>query len=371
MVALPPSQHTTAAAVLRWRAAQPQEHRAHLGASVLGHACDRHIWYLFRNAQASEFEGRMLRLFDRGKREEATVYQELRGIGVELHADEHGKQIDCRDASGHIGGSVDGVGRGFPEAPKSWAVLEIKTHSSKSFKILAAKGVCEAKPAHYAQMQIYMGLMQLPRALYFGVNKDTDELHTEWVHFERGSFDALMERGHRLVDAKEPPQRLSEDPAYWTCKGCQHYNVCHQEHVPEANCRTCCHATPVENGAWSCGLHNKQLDRAEQLAGCAQHLFIPALIPYAQATDAGDGYVEYQHQNGEAFRNGAGGFGSRELVGPSKELIVDTTLKTLRAFFDAKVVATDTVPAKRGRRSRVDLSNVPEFKDDDLADIRF
>ena len=43
----------------------------------------------------------------------------------------------------------------------------------------------------------------------------------------------------------------------------------------------------------------------------------------------------------------------------------------LRAFFDAKVVATDTVPAKRGRRSRVDLSNVPEFKDDDLADIRF
>ena len=45
--------------------------RAHLGASLLGHPCDRYLWLMFRWAVIEKFDGRILRLFQRGQREEA------------------------------------------------------------------------------------------------------------------------------------------------------------------------------------------------------------------------------------------------------------------------------------------------------------
>ena len=56
------------------------------------------------------------------------------------------------------------VALGLLEAPKTWHVVEFKTHSAKSFRELAAKGVAEAKPQHWAQMQVYMHLTGITRA---------------------------------------------------------------------------------------------------------------------------------------------------------------------------------------------------------------
>ena len=85
MPAVPVSQHSTAEKVVQWWAAKKQTHRPHLGASLIGHECDRYLWLTFRWAKLAEFEGRLLRLFDRGNREEPRIHEELRGIGVELH----------------------------------------------------------------------------------------------------------------------------------------------------------------------------------------------------------------------------------------------------------------------------------------------
>jgi hypothetical protein len=123
MVAVPEPVRTTAKEIYAWYEQQKEEHREHLGASQIGHQCDRYLWYVFRWVNLPTFNGRLLRLFGTGKREEPRVYEELRGIGVELHTEDSGKQIECRDASGHFGGSIDGIGRGFPEAPKTWAIL--------------------------------------------------------------------------------------------------------------------------------------------------------------------------------------------------------------------------------------------------------
>ena len=49
------------------------------------------------------------------------------------------------------------MGLGIPEAPKTWHVLEFKTHNSKSFAKLEKEGVQKSNPMHYAQMQVYMG----------------------------------------------------------------------------------------------------------------------------------------------------------------------------------------------------------------------
>ena len=372
MAQVPASQHTTGAAILQWRAARPQEpHREHLGASLIGHACDRHIWYTFRWATTPSWGGRMLRLFDRGKREEAVVAEELRAIGVELHTDENGKQIECRDGSGHFGGSVDGIGRGFPEAPKSWAILEVKTHSAKSFTELKKLGVAEAKPQHYAQMQSYMGLLGIDRALYFAVNKDNDEIYTEWVHFDEDAFKGMTERARRIIDAKEPPVKLSEDPAYYECKMCPFFSLCHEQKVAEVSCRTCCHASPGESGAWACELHSAVLNKGEQRAACESHLFIPALVPFATPIDGGENHIEYQHkQTGKNFVNGPSGYLSKELAASSAGTVTEPVVEALRATFGAKVV--DSKPRKR---RGVDMSKLPPpaepFVDDDLDSVNW
>ncbi len=360
MPQVPASQHTTGEAVIRWRGAQTQEHREHLGASLIGHDCDRHIWLSFRWATTPTWEGRMLRLFDRGKREEAVVAEELRAIGVELHTDEGGKQIDCRDEGGHFGGSVDGIGKGFPEAPKSWAILEVKTHSAKSFTEMRKLGVADSKPQHYAQMQIYMGLLGVERALYFAVNKDNDEIYTEWVHFDSEAFDALRARAKRVIDAPSPPAKLSEDPAHYKCKFCTFHDLCHGGKVAEVSCRTCAHSTPVKAGAWHCETHNRALDKAAQRTACDQHLFIPALVPFGEAVDGGNGYIEYTHKDtGKTFRNGPDGYSSKELAASSAGTVTEPVVEAMRKVFSAKV--TESTP-RRGKKR--DLSNLPPVADD-------
>jgi CRISPR/Cas system-associated exonuclease Cas4 (RecB family) len=356
---VPASQHTTGEAIVKWRAGQKQEHREHLGASLIGHSCDRYIWYSFRWAATPSWDGRMLRLFDRGKREEAVVAEELRGIGVDLHTHDGDKQIECRDDGGHFGGSVDGIGRGFPEAPKSWAVLEVKTHSAKSFTELKKLGVAESKPQHYAQMQSYMGLLSVERAMYFAVNKDNDEIYTEWVHFDEDAFKAMQERARRVIDAKTPPAKLSEDPANWQCKGCSFFDVCHASKVAEVSCRTCCHASPVASGAWRCELLSTLRNKGEQRAACEQHLFIPDLVPFGEPVDGGENYIEYKHrETGKTFKNGPGGYLSKELSSACAGTVTEPVVEALRATFNAKVVASK--PRRRGP----DLSKLPPPEED-------
>jgi hypothetical protein len=310
---LPEQQHTTTSAIVRWYESKPQEHRPHLGASILGHKCKRYIWQTWRWVATPTFPGRVLRLFDTGNREEARFVAELRGIGATVWEinPENGKQWSVTFANGHGGGHLDGVAQGLPESPKTPCVLEFKTHGNKSFLVLAAKKVKEAKPQHYDQMQIYMGLMELDRALYLACNKDTDEVYSEWVHFDEARFAELMALAEELIASTEPPARLSDDPAHWECKFCNFNAVCHADKVAEVNCRTCCHSSPIADGKWSC--ERQQPEIATQ-KGCGQHLMIPALIPYATPEDGGESYVEYVTRDGARFTNGPAGTAVGDLV---------------------------------------------------------
>lgn len=307
MAALPESPHTTASAIVRWYESKPQEHRPHMGASLIGHACDRYIWSVWRWVLTPRHKGRILRLFDTGRREEARLLEELRGLGVQVwDVDPNtGDQWRVSAHNGHFGGSLDAVAKGLPEAPKSAAVLEFKTHSNKSFADLQAKKVAMAKPQHHDQMQVYMGLMEIDRALYLAVNKDTDEIYSEWVHADPLRFRILMGRAKQLIEATEPPQRMSDDPTFWQCKWCDFYEHCHQGVAAEANCRTCCHASPVENAAWRCEVHSDTVPVEFQRKGCDQHLLIPKLVPYAEPVDGGTSWVAYKHrETGAHFVNG-------------------------------------------------------------------
>ena len=193
-----------------WKDARGDDRREHLGASVIGRECDREIWYGFRWAKTGAFDGRMLRLFDRGKREEIVVLFELASCGIKIR-NEDGVQERFSDHGGHFCGSPDAIGvkdgRAF--------VVEIKTANDKSWNDLHKNGVAESKPEHFCQMQVYMGEMKIPKALYISVNKNTDEIHAEWVEFDKDAYNALRQRARELIFSAMPPRLLARIGRPW------------------------------------------------------------------------------------------------------------------------------------------------------------
>jgi len=358
MSAVPAPQQQTVAAVMRLyedrEAQQPGGggHRMHLGASLIGHACERYLWLVFRWAAREHFDGRMLRLFEAGRAFESRAVAELRAVGVEVHdADEFGHQYRVSAHGGHFGGSLDGAALSLPEAPKSWHVVELKTHSDKSFTELQAKGVQQAKPMHWAQMQTYMGLTGMERALYLAENKNTSALYQERLSADPVAFAQIMARAERIITAPEPPARISSDPAWWQCKLCPMHALCHGEQAPEVNCRTCAHATPEldgHDGRWSCARHKCDLSEEDQRLGCDSHRYIPILLErigtqgeVAPEPD-GNAAVQYLTPDGGSFTNGAPPhFSSAEIAAAKhKTALADTLVQDIKAeFSSARLVA--------------------------------
>lgn len=270
------------------------------------------------------FPGRILRLFGTGQREEPRLIEELRGIGVTVWDTDPATSEQWRVSAcnGHFGGSLDGVAKGVPEAPDTPVVLEFKTSGARAFADLVKNGVKVSKPMHHTQFNVYLGLMELTHALYICVCKDTDEVYSELVEFDRDLFDKTIDRAQTLIEMTQPPARISEDPANWQCKMCNFWKTCHGGQAAEVNCRTCCHATPGANATWRCEHHgNAVLSEQAQREGCEVHLFIPALIPYAEPIDGADGWMAYRHrETGVQFVNAAEGVNDYGPVFSSKEL---------------------------------------------------
>jgi hypothetical protein len=284
--------------------------RDHLGASVLGHECDRFLWLSFRWAVAEQKKGQTLRLLERGKREELWVLEDLQRIGVRV------VDTQKRVQWGHVGGSCDAILLGVPEAPDVPHLGEIKTSNGKQFAKLVEQGVKRAKPEHYVQMQVYMHGLGLQWALYLSVCKDNDEIHAERVPYSAKEAQAAIDRGGRIVAMEDPPARkldsafapcmlTSKDGTQWPCR---FWNQCWKGGLPAKNCRTCVSSSPTAmddcaHGLWECDRHGKSLNPAEQRAGCSDHLSIPAIVGHQVVSIEGR-RITYQAAGGEVVEDG-------------------------------------------------------------------
>jgi CRISPR/Cas system-associated exonuclease Cas4 (RecB family) len=328
--------------------------RQHLGASLIGHECDRYLWLMFRWAEQEKFEGRMLRLFRTGHLEEPRLVEDLRAIGVEVHdKDPSGAQWQVFTLGGHFGGSMDAALHNVPEAPKTWHVAEFKTSSEKKFLEMQKKGVREANKKHFAQMTTYMGLTGMTRALYIMKNKNTDELHVERIEFDEAEFKRIVQRAERVIKSAEPPARCAKDASWYVCKQCPMKDLCWQQAAPQVNCRTCAHSTPELDGdkRWSCALLKKNLAyevkdgkviQDEQLRGCPQHVYIPALLErFAKPVSSGSAGVVYQLlDGGSTFINGGGqgAFTSQEIRAcEGKAALTDPNVREMKQCFGARI----------------------------------
>lgn len=285
------------AAVQRRESAKRNDRRW-LGASIIGHECDFFIACKFRAAYAEQFDGRVLRLFKLGNDAEQRFIDDLKAAGCEVLA--YQASVSDPKGMGHAGVTLDGVIRmsGYDQP----LVLEMKTHSAKSFSDVKSKGVKASKPMHFAQCQYGMGLAELPNALYIAENKDTSELYLEVIPANCQNFNVLQGRSQRIIRNPNAPVKISERADDYRCKFCGMQSLCHGGALPEPRCTTCCHSTPVEGGKWSCDLANDDIPDDVVMAGCPEHVFLPWLVP-AKMVDACENSVMYQAPNGAVFAN--------------------------------------------------------------------
>lgn len=288
---------TVQAIYQHYEASRKDKHRPHLGGSQIGTECHRALWYQFRHADAPTFDGRLLRLFETGDREEGRIVANLRAVGVTVwdRDPETGKQIRYTACGGHFALSLDGVGQGFKESGQPHT-LEFKTMNEKNFKALEKDGLQKSKPVYWAQCQIGMHLADLERCAFIAVNKNDDSIYMERVHRDLAAGLSLVAKAEAIIFTDQPPPRLSEDPSFFGCKFCDYKHVCHEGKPPLVNCRTCAHSTPEPDGAWSCS--------AGKAFGtvCDDHLFNPYAMAWT-VRDAGPDWVEYETGDGEVISN--------------------------------------------------------------------
>jgi len=348
MAELPEPQNSTRTAIFKhYEKTADRQGRPHLGASEIGHDCDRYLWLSFRWAKPADFDGRMLRLFDSGNHQEPRLIADLRAIGVEVSdRDADGKQWSFDAVGGHFGGSMDAAVLGLPEAPKTWSVAEFKTANAKSFAVMTKKGVKESQPKHWQQMQLYMGWSGMKRAIYIVVNKDNDDIYTERIEFDKDAFDQAIQRAERIITSPEPAVTIADSAEGFTCKFCRFKNQCYGTEGPAVSCRTCAHSTPETDGEarWSCAQSKPDMDVAAQRAGCGEHRHIPTLLGrFAELMDATNNLLTYRNKiTGTEFAQPV--YTSQDITNiADKSLLGDFALTAIKTEFDCDITTAQPV----------------------------
>lgn len=315
MVALPqPMSHTVLAIWQAYETEATQNGYDSLGVpmSQAAHPCDRAIWYALRWAVPPEgVKGERQRRFATGDLEEIRLLDDLEraGIQVERVDPASGQQFRVQLAKGWLRGKMDARGFLIPEAPKTWHVIECKSHNEKSFKQLVKLKIEEGKPDHYMQCQAYMHATKLTRCLYLAVNKNTDEIYAERVRYDKKTGHNVEVRVQRIVNTYTAPPRLYEDPnskgAMQVCRWCRALDQCHHAAWARINCRTCISAEFLDDAVVRCKLWDKELDYKAQQEGCSSHLYLPSLVPGEQI-DASENerWIKYQLANGLYWTDG-------------------------------------------------------------------
>lgn len=298
--------------------------RGHLGmSSIAGDA--RTLWLQFRWSLPDDITPRTRRIFELGNLLEIEVIRLLKLAGFEVyHDDGTGDQFSFSYYGDHFRGSMDGVVRGLPQAPKTWHVLEVKSVKGGRFVELQKKGVEKWDAAYYGQMQCYMAAAELDRALFAAYNKDTSELYFERVKLDKTYFPAMRVKALDILENDSPPQSSYKDRSWYEIKNykSEHYQRVYwgDELPPSVNCRNCRFSRidlESPGAQWICGKTRLRLTLEQQQAGCAEHNFLPALMPAKLTAESAES-ATYMADNGQQFTNGPEKFSSAELVQLSK-----------------------------------------------------
>lgn len=203
---------------------EPDPWRNYVGCSSIGNPCPRAIWYGYHNAPSVDFSSTQKTTFDVGKKLEGMIMDYIEDAGIKIvrpHESNH--YLYCFDKDNpKFQGHLDAVIMDGDEA----CVLEIKTAKSSRFQQFVFKGLQEFSSAYYSQLQSYIGMMGYKRGVILALNKDSSELHHEWVEFDPYHYSELCAKAEMIVSSDEPPERLNKNPTYYICASCRYKKTC-------------------------------------------------------------------------------------------------------------------------------------------------
>lgn len=243
--------------------------RHHLGASLLGHSCERYLFYTFRWAQQPDHSSRLLRIFDRGKSEELRIIAKLKQIGLTVVDEgDFGAQIRATGLPNHIGGSLDAMlhtPANYAQEYGSIMPIEIKTHNHKSFTSTMRKDLNESYPQHYTQGNIYGWSHKATHFMYVAENKNDDTLDLQILPVNNAAASLAVARGERIVYTQNIAQ-LERTEEKWRCKMCDFKDMCKKrERAKARNCRSCGHFMPMQDGTWMCNKFMYPVPKGEEI----------------------------------------------------------------------------------------------------------
>lgn len=211
-----------------------EEQRTYLGASSIGDECARKLWYKL-NGEKEYFDAKTLRKFADGHRTEQVILEWLgHCTGIELYTrGDGGDQIGFSYYGAKFKGHYDGIARGFPQAPKTWHIVEIKCVNERAFKeicVLKEKNEKTAirlwRPEYYSQVQVYMHQEKLTRSIHIISTPGARDLVSVRTNYDKDHAEAMLAKAARIIDAKSPPERIG-DQSFYKCRMCFMRDKCH------------------------------------------------------------------------------------------------------------------------------------------------
>ena len=199
--------------------------RDYLGASSIGRPCYRSIWYDYNHPEFASLSPNQKITFDIGKRLEGMIldYIEEAKIKIERPNEENGflrvVSKECNKLQGHMDGII--YINGKP------GVLEIKTANNASFNKFKNSNLRHWNDGYFMQIMAYIGMSKLEYAYVVALNKDTSEIHSEYVLFDEDVFQEIITKAEVIVKANEAPPRINKSPLYFICNMCKYKKVCH------------------------------------------------------------------------------------------------------------------------------------------------
>lgn len=206
--------------------AQPDEPRRYIGASGIGKKCNRAIWYGFVGAERESPPPALKTTFEIGKRLEGLLldYMQEANLNVVRPTEENNHLFYQDEEIALFQGHADAI---LIMPGGECAIVEIKTAKSSSFAQFKNKGLREWQESYYAQLQSYLGMSGYKRGVLLAINKDTSELHHEWVNYDDVYYHELRTKAAVISVCEEPPEKLNANAIYYVCNKCEFRKICH------------------------------------------------------------------------------------------------------------------------------------------------
>ena len=215
--------------VERAAAATMELPRSYLGASIIGHPCDRQVqfdWWVRPLLPA-----RVRSIFARGHVFEARMREQLIAAGFAFAPMESCEFVAL---DGYFRGHADGIILAVPAMPGIYfplpAIWEAKALNSKNWKAVSRDGLAKVFPRYSVQISVYQYFLgKFNDALVTCFNSDSCEpLHFSLTYNAERAEQAI-DRATTIIAATKAGEllpRFTTDPNDWRCKICSHRERC-------------------------------------------------------------------------------------------------------------------------------------------------